>query len=125
MHAGNTSDITRNLAERASSGDATAFQSLYRETVDRVYAVCLRMACNEDRAAELTQDAYVSAWKALPDYRGQSPVTIWLHRIAVNAFLSDERKAKTRRTRFTPLDDHDRPVDDPERETVLDLERAI
>ncbi len=80
------------LAQRARDGDRAAFEALYRATVDRVYGLCLRMSGRAHVAEECTQNAYVNAWRALDGFRGDSRVLTWLHRIAVNEVLADQRR---------------------------------
>jgi RNA polymerase sigma-70 factor (ECF subfamily) len=115
------------LAALASSGDRLAFDRLYEVTVGRVYAVCLRMCGNVAHAEELTQDAYVRAWRSLATFRGDSAFTSWLHRLTVNVVLEDARKRKRRTARVetvpdvTKLATATRPMSDAR----MDLERAI
>jgi RNA polymerase sigma-70 factor (ECF subfamily) len=116
------------LVGRAQGEDRDAFEAVYRRTVDRVYALCLRMSGDADRATELVQDVYVRAWQRLRSFRGESLFTTWLHRVAVNAVLQD-RRSRARRS--------SREVTAPELErfgraarvampgTRVDLERAI
>ena len=52
------------LVVRAQAGDSQAFEDLYRRVVGRIYALCLRMARDGQRAEELTQDVFVRAWGA-------------------------------------------------------------
>jgi RNA polymerase sigma-70 factor (ECF subfamily) len=91
--------------ERAARGDERAFESLYRATSGRVYAVCLRMTADGARARELTQDVYVRAWERISSFRGESAVTSWLHRIAVNVVLENERSTRRRIARIESHDD--------------------
>ncbi len=84
------------LVEKAQTGDARAFEALYRRLVGRIYALCLRMARDAQRAEELTQDVFVRAWERLGSFRGESEFTTWLHRLAVNVVLQEGR-AKGRR----------------------------
>lgn len=80
------------LARRAAAGDAAAFEALYRAEHRRIYAAIWRLVGGADaRAEELTQDAFVRAWKALPGFRFEAPVGAWLHRLAVNTALMDLR----------------------------------
>ena len=74
--------------ELAQSGDSRAFEALYRRLVGRIYALCLRMARDTQRAEELTQDVFVRAWERLGSFRGESKFTTWLHRLAVNVVLA-------------------------------------
>lgn len=119
---------TEALVGRARDGDTRAFEALYRRSVGRVYALCLRMVRDAQSAEELTQDVFVRAWQRLESFRGESQFTTWLHRLAVNVVLQ-ERRSKGRRESREEL------MADPEvfggraREetpgTRVDLERAI
>lgn len=93
------------LARAAVAGDERAFESLYRATCGRVYAICLRMTGDRDRAAELTQDVFVRAWERMDGFRGESAFESWLHRIAVNVVLESERSTRRRIARVEPSDD--------------------
>lgn len=80
------------LARRAAAGDVAAFENLYRAEHRRIHAAIWRLVGGVDaRAEELTQDAFVRAWKALPQFRFEAPVGAWLHRLAVNTALMDLR----------------------------------
>ncbi len=111
---------------RARAGDKSAFEGLYRAHAGRVYAVCLRMSGDAGRAEELTQDAFVRAWRAIDSFRGESEFGSWLHRIAVNVALADHRAAGRRERRVMPVaeppDGYVAPVDTA---LAVDLERAV
>ena len=85
--------------QRAVAGDANAFEALYRATSGRIFAVCLRMTADRARAIELTQDVYVRVWEKLSTFRGESAVESWMHRIAINVVLEDERSSSRRNAR--------------------------
>jgi RNA polymerase sigma-70 factor (ECF subfamily) len=131
------------LVERAQTGDVDAFEHIYRTEVGRVYALCLRMTADAGRARELTQSVFVRAWDRLGSFRGDSQLSSWLHRIAVNEVLVEARTDRRRRARVVLADDEvgqdsesesgasnnapntigfTRPDDT---ETRIDLERAI
>lgn len=115
------------LAMRAARGDRAAFDELYARTVDRVYAVCLRVSGDRTTAEGLTQDTYVRVWQKLATFRADSAFTTWLHRLAVNVVLNDVRQAQRRRGREYRLGDEvlvARP-DQADPAMRLDLERAI
>jgi RNA polymerase sigma-70 factor (ECF subfamily) len=97
-------DDTIALARAAAAGDERAFESLYRATSGRVYAICLRMAGDRERATELTQDVFVRVWERLDAFRGESAFESWLHRIAVNVVLESERSTRRRIARVEPTD---------------------
>lgn len=80
------------LVQRAAGGEVSAFEILYRRHVRRIHGVVWRLVGGvEARAEELTQDAFVKAWQALPGFRGDSAFSTWLHRLAVNTALMDLR----------------------------------
>jgi RNA polymerase sigma-70 factor, ECF subfamily len=89
-------DAERALASRASAGDESAFEEVYRTHSARVYALCLRMCGSRQRAAELTQDVFVHLWERLGQWRGDSALSSWIHRVTVNLVLSNVR-SETRR----------------------------
>jgi RNA polymerase sigma-70 factor, ECF subfamily len=116
------------LISRAQEGDSHAFETVYRSTVDRVYAVCLRMSGSAEEAGELVQDVYVRAWQRLGSFRGESLFTTWLHRLTVNLVLQDRRSKGRRRSREildTDLERYGRVAVQAMPGTRLDLERAI
>lgn len=88
----------------AADGDRHAFERLYRANINRVYAVCVRMCGDRSRAEELAQDAFVRAWERLPQFRGESAFSTWLHRLAVNVVLEAQRTERRNRAR-TESDD--------------------
>ncbi|HWG33102.1 MAG TPA: RNA polymerase sigma factor [Gemmatimonadaceae bacterium] len=88
----------------AASGDRHAFERLYRDNLNHVYAVCVRMCGDRMRAEELAQDAFVRAWERLPQFRGDSAFSTWLHRLTVNVVLEAQRSERRNRAR-TESDD--------------------
>jgi RNA polymerase sigma factor (sigma-70 family) len=80
------------LVQQAAAGDQGAFEALYRRHVRRVFGVIWRLVGGvEARAEELTQEAFLRAWQALPGFRGDSAFSTWLHRLAVNTALMQLR----------------------------------
>src|SRR5512145_755650 len=92
-------DAERALALRASGGDQSAFEELYRAHSGRVYALCLRMSGSRQRAVELTQDVFVHLWERLGSWRGESALSSWIHRVTVNLVLSNVRSDQRRQKR--------------------------
>jgi RNA polymerase sigma-70 factor, ECF subfamily len=87
----------RNITEshaimRAQQGDADAFASLFHTHRTRIHCLCLRMTNNTAEAEELTQDAFLQAFRKLRTFRGDSTLSTWLHRIAVHTVLMHFRK---------------------------------
>ncbi len=81
------------LVQRARGGDLRAFERLYREHAGRVYGLCLRMTRDRHLAEDCTQETFINAWRALPQFETRSALGTWLHRIAVNACLAKRRRA--------------------------------
>lgn len=73
------------LGECDSEGEAKLpFDVLLDRYQKKIFNVLLRMIGDFDEAADLTQDVFVQAFRALPNFRGESKVYTWLYRIAVN-----------------------------------------
>ncbi len=72
----------------AAVGDRQAFERLYRTHANRVYSLCTRMSGSRSKGEELTQDVFVRTWEKLPQFRGESAFSTWLHRLAVNVVLN-------------------------------------
>lgn len=123
-------DEERTLVTAASRGEVAAFEALYRRHAGRVHGVIARLVGGRGaRAEDLTQDAFVRAWQALPAFRFESAFSTWLHRLAVNTALMDLRSRRSR-----PQDDGDEDgfdglggTDSAGHTTALtmDLERAV
>lgn len=116
------------LVSRAQAGDKTAFEQLYHENVGRVFAVCIRIVADRNRAEELTQDVFVRVWQSLRSFKGESLFSSWLHRVAVNVVLTDMRSERRRRARVFSSDDLeslDAGYSPPLPGTRMDLENAI
>ena len=83
------------LARRAAVADISAFEQLYRRHHRRVHGVIVRLVGQSSaRAEDLTQEAFVRAWQALPSFRFESAVSTWLHRLAVNTALMELRSRR-------------------------------
>jgi RNA polymerase sigma-70 factor, ECF subfamily len=80
------------MLRQAQRGDVRAFERLYRDTIGRVHGICLRLTRDPALAEDCAQEAYLRAWKALPDFEARSSFATWLHRIAVNVVLERRRR---------------------------------
>jgi RNA polymerase sigma-70 factor, ECF subfamily len=84
------------LLRRARDGDTAAFGELVERHQSRIYAVCLRILADPEEARDAAQDAFITAFRKLAQFRGDAAFTTWLHRIAVNACYDELRRAKRR-----------------------------
>lgn len=84
--------VTADIVEAAKRGEPEAFEEIVRRTHRPVYALVYRIVGNHDDAADVTQEAYVRAWRSLRRFRGDADVATWLHRIASNAALTFVRR---------------------------------
>ena len=79
------------LATRMRAGDDDAFEACVRIYCSQLLLVARRILRNEEDANDAVQDAFLSAFKGICQFQGQSRLGTWLHRIAVNAALATRR----------------------------------
>ena len=84
----------KNILYRARKGDTAAFEQLVRSYQDTVYRICLRTGLSSADAEEAAQDAFVKAWQALPQFRGDCQFSTWLYRLAANAAIDTARRQR-------------------------------
>jgi RNA polymerase sigma-70 factor (ECF subfamily) len=87
-------DEDSSLLARAQSGDLEAFEALMEAHRHRVYGVAARILKTDGDAEEVTQEAFLSAWRGLSTFRGASPFGAWVTRIAANFALMRLRHRK-------------------------------
>ena len=127
-HAQDECSADEPLIFRAKSGDVSAFEEIYRRHVHRAYALILRITGNCSLAEEVTQDAFVAAWRNLADYRGDCAFSSWLYRIAVNTAVGALRARRRRETWMNALRwlrGSSTPSRTPSPEVQIDLDTAI
>ena len=96
-----TTVVVPEAVAAAALGDRRAFERVYREHVNRVFALCVRMLGDHGLAEEVTQDVFVRVWQKLPGFRGESAFSTWLHRVAVNVILTRRKAAALEQARTT------------------------
>lgn len=101
------SDPEAILVRRALAGEADAFAKLFEAHRGRVYAVCLRMTNNPADADDLTQEAFIQAFRKLATFRGDSALSTWLHRVAVNTALMHFRRQAVPKAAIEESTDHE------------------
>lgn len=93
---------THDLVERARMGDRDAFGELVRIHQNEVYTLAVRLVRDRDLASDVTQDAFIRAWRAMPKFRGDAKFSTWLHRITVNTAWT--HRTKRNKVRLDPID---------------------
>ncbi len=92
-----TANLTdEQLVEIAVKENPDAFGEIVKRWERKIFALCFGMLTREDEARDAAQETFISAYKNLPNFRGEAKVSSWLHRIAVNQCLTKQRRAKVR-----------------------------
>ena len=86
----------KDLIRRAAQGDAEAFRQLVEAYQTPAYRLAARM-CGPDSAEDVTQEAFLAAWRALPEFRGDCRFSTWLYRLVSNAAIDCLRREKKHR----------------------------
>ncbi len=84
------------LIRRAQQGDNGAFEELLLLHQKKVYNLCLRMSANADDALDLSQEAFLRAWRALGQYQFEASFSTWLFRLTSNICIDFLRRKKRR-----------------------------
>lgn len=116
--------VDAELVARARENDIRAYEQLYEMHVGRVLALCVRLCNDRDMAEDLTQEAFVQAWRKLGSFRGDSAFGSWVYRIAANTALSYLRK-QTPFKKSLELTDIDEPSMREDTDEQIGLEAAI
>jgi RNA polymerase sigma-70 factor (ECF subfamily) len=100
-------EVDQQLVERAQRGDKHAFGLLVAKYQRRLGRLISRFVRNAAEAEDVTQDAFIKAYRALPAFRGDSAFYTWLYRIGINTaknyLVSQGRRVPT----STPFDSED------------------
>jgi RNA polymerase sigma factor (sigma-70 family) len=81
---------------RAQQGDTAAFAELFRQHRSTVARIAFRMLGPGADLEDVVQEVFFQVFRSLPDFRGQSKFSTWLHRVAVNVVLMVRRRARSR-----------------------------
>lgn len=84
------------LVRRAAEGDAEAFEELHKRYRRLVYSIALRMTGNRADAEDLTQESFLSLFRKIGSFRGESSFITWLHRLTTNQVLMHFRRRRAR-----------------------------
>ena len=93
------------LIRRVLDGDTDAYEPLVTENQTKAFHLACRLLGNETDAADAVQDAFVKAYTALGDFRGDSRFSVWLYRLVNNVCIDMLRRRKRQET--VPLQTED------------------
>ena len=80
----NDRQVDQVLVERAQKGDSRAFELLVSKYQRRLTRLVFRFIKDEHEVNDVAQEAFIKAYRALPNFRGDSAFYTWLYRIAIN-----------------------------------------
>lgn len=123
------------LVERVQAGDKTAFDLLVKKYQHKIIGLISRYIYDHHEAMDVSQEAFIKAYRALPNFRGDSAFYTWLYRIAINT-AKNYLVARGRRPPDTDIDADDaqyfesdsdlRQIENPENALYRDeLQRVI
>jgi RNA polymerase sigma-70 factor (ECF subfamily) len=93
---------------QAQQGDVRAFEQLFQQYQKGIYNAIYQIVRSESDAADLTQDVFVRAYRALPRLQSPEAFTSWLYRIAINLsrnHLRDSARSRTESLEFSDGDE--------------------
>jgi RNA polymerase sigma-70 factor (ECF subfamily) len=92
-------DIDQQLVERVQRGDKAAFDLLVVKYQRKIFRLLSRLIRDSAEVEDVAQEAFIKAYRALPNFRGDSAFYTWLYRIAINTaknwLVSQGRRAPT------------------------------
>ena len=110
---------------RARRGNLAACETIYRRFSSPAYSVAFRICQNHDSAQEISQEAFITAFRKIRQFRGDSPFWGWLRRVVVNHAISAIRKESKADT--VEFQDYHVSADGGQERTglAMDLEAAL
>lgn len=103
------------LVRRHADGDPAAFEEIVHAHESRVYAVAFRMVGNSEDARDVSQEVFINAFRALPRFRVEAPLSVWFYRATVNSSINLLRRRRPTMSLdeagFRVADQHRSPAD--------------
>jgi RNA polymerase sigma-70 factor (ECF subfamily) len=96
-------ETDRQLVERVQRGDKRAYDVLVLKYQHKIVGLVSRYLRDQDEVQDVTQEAFIKAYRALPRFRGDSAFYTWLYRIAINT-AKNHLVSRSRRPPSTDLD---------------------
>jgi RNA polymerase sigma factor (sigma-70 family) len=85
------------LVRQVQAGEVAAFDTLVRRYRERIFGVVYNLTSNREDAADLTQEAFIKAFRSIGRFKGDASFFTWLYRIAVNATVTHLRRNRLKR----------------------------
>ncbi|MTA74379.1 MAG: sigma-70 family RNA polymerase sigma factor, partial [Actinobacteria bacterium] len=99
-------DELSSLVAAAQQGDESAFELLVQATYVQTYTLAVRLTGNSEDARDVTQEAYLRAYRALPKFRGESQFSTWMYRVTANcASTQMQRRVRHRHSKLPETDE--------------------
>src|SRR5438270_7247697 len=118
-------DDEEQIIARSQRGDVNAFNELILHYQQTTYGVVYRMIGNADIAADVTQDTFIAAFRAVQSFRGGSSFRAWLLRIASNQAYDYWRRANRHpQDSLDTIMDEDEPHDSDSLSALISTEHA-
>lgn len=102
-----TPEHEKHCIERVLKGDANAFEHLVHAYEKTVYNLALRTLGSREDAEDVTQEAFLKAYRSLDSFRGDSKFSVWLYRIVSNLCLDLMRSRQRKPTQSLTVEDDD------------------
>ena len=87
-----TSEEELEIRKKVLDGDKNAFEELVLANQKNVYNLALKMTGNEDDALDISQEAFLKAYRQLDSFRGESRFSVWMYRLTYNLCIDFLRK---------------------------------
>ena len=95
------------IIRRAQAGDPDALTQLVLTQQQYVYSIAMSVLKDPDDAADLTQEAFIRLFRALPQYNSESRFTTWLYRLVVNLGRDELRRRGRQVPVIAPVEDEE------------------
>ena len=123
------------VVERVRAGDTNAFEALVTAYQKQIYNLTLRYVSSPEDAADLTQEAFLRAYRSLDSFRGDSRFSVWLYRLATNICIDFLRSRSRGTASSLTVENEDEEIEEldvpdarfePQKELErLELQRAV